>query len=253
MEKRLIGLGLGAGALAGILTYGFARIQIAPLIDVAIGMEGAHTHGPGAEAHEHEPEVFSRAIQENIGAAVGSVMFAVIMGALFAVALAVLLNMLRNRRLPADPRTVAALTAAGAFCVVSAVPLLTYPASPPGVGDDATVGARTTAYLVVITGSVAIACAALAVGLALRTRIGGWPSAVAAAIGYLVAVTLLVSALPSFDETPHGFPADVLADFRLASLTNQALLWLVIGSTFACLLPRALRTVTPEEYLRAHR
>lgn len=253
MEKRLIGLGLGAGALAGILTYGFARIQIAPLIDVAIGMEGAHTHGPGAEAHEHEPEVFSRAIQENIGAAVGSVMFAVIMGALFAVALAVLLNMLRNRRLPADPRTVAALTAAGAFCVVSAVPLLTYPASPPGVGDDATVGARTTAYLVVITGSVAIACAALAVGLALRTRIGGWPSAVTAAVGYLVAVTLLVSALPSFDETPHGFPADVLADFRLSSLTNQALLWLVIGATFACLLPRALRTVTPEEYLRAHR
>ena len=113
--------------------------------------------------------------------------------------------------------------------------------------------ATTTAYLVVTAGSVAIACAALTVGLALRTRIGGWPSAVAATVGYLVAMTVVVSVLPSFDETPHGFPADVLADFRLASLTNQALLWLVIGSTFACLLPRALRTVTSEEYLRAHR
>jgi hypothetical protein len=32
-----------------------------------------------------------------------------------------------------------------------------------------------------------------------------------------------------------GFPAEVLALFRLYSLTNQALMWLVIGATFGCL------------------
>jgi hypothetical protein len=37
-----------------------------------------------------------------------------------------------------------------------------------------------------------------------------------------------------------GFPAEVLAEFRLYSLVNQALMWLVIGVTWACLaaLPR---------------
>jgi hypothetical protein len=57
--------------------------------------------------------------------------------------------------------------------------------------------------------------------------------------------------LPSFHEVPgplsgpdglvlDGFPAEVLAEFRLYSLVNQALMWLVIGVTWACLaaLPR---------------
>jgi hypothetical protein len=37
-----------------------------------------------------------------------------------------------------------------------------------------------------------------------------------------------------------GFPAEVLAEFRLYSLVNQALMWLVVGVTYACLaaLPR---------------
>jgi hypothetical protein len=32
-----------------------------------------------------------------------------------------------------------------------------------------------------------------------------------------------------------GFPAQVLADFRLYSLVNQALMWMVIGVPWACL------------------
>jgi hypothetical protein len=37
-----------------------------------------------------------------------------------------------------------------------------------------------------------------------------------------------------------GFPAEVLAEFRLYSLVNQALMWLVIGVVWAVLaaLPR---------------
>jgi hypothetical protein len=45
-----------------------------------------------------------------------------------------------------------------------------------------------------------------------------------------------------------GFPAEVLADFRTYSLLNQALMWLVIGATWACLLelrrPAAKTNVT---------
>jgi Probable cobalt transporter subunit (CbtA) len=32
-----------------------------------------------------------------------------------------------------------------------------------------------------------------------------------------------------------GFPAEVLAEFRLYSLMAQALMWLAIGATFGCL------------------
>ncbi len=251
MEKKLIGLGLGAGAVAGIVSFGYARVRIAPLIEVAVGLEGEHAHGE-ATAHEHEAEVFSRGVQENIGAAVGTVMFAVIMGALFAVALTAVLSALRRRQITADPRQVAALLAAAAFCTVSAVPFLAYPAGPPGVGDDATTGARTAAYLAVIAGSIVIAVAAMVFANRLRARVGGWPASVTAVVGYLVAVSILMAVLPSFDETPHHFPADVLADFRLAALTNQALLWFVIGSVFVCLLPRVL-SAGPKEPLSAHR
>jgi hypothetical protein len=57
--------------------------------------------------------------------------------------------------------------------------------------------------------------------------------------------------LRSFHEVPgplngpdglvlDGFPAEVLAEFRLYSMVNQVLMWLVIGVTWACLaaLPR---------------
>jgi hypothetical protein len=52
--------------------------------------------------------------------------------------------------------------------------------------------------------------------------------------------------LPSFHEVPgpitgpdgivvDGFPAQVLGEFRVYSLLNQALMWVTIGATWACL------------------
>jgi hypothetical protein len=66
-----------------------------------------------------------------------------------------------------------------------------------------------------------------------------------------------MAVLPSFHEVPgpltgpdglvlSGFPAEVLAEFRLYSLLNLALMWLVIGVTSACLaaLPRVAARVS---------
>jgi hypothetical protein len=58
--------------------------------------------------------------------------------------------------------------------------------------------------------------------------------------------------LPSFHEVPgplagsnglllDGFPAEVLAEFRVYSLVNQASMWLVIGATWAWLAALAAR------------
>ena len=98
MEKKIIGLGLLAGALAGSASFLYARTQIAPLIAEAISYEEARSHAAAGGEHAHEHEVFSRAVQENIGAGVGTIMFAIITGALFAVAVSIALATLQRHR-----------------------------------------------------------------------------------------------------------------------------------------------------------
>jgi predicted cobalt transporter CbtA len=256
MEKKIIGLGLLAGALAGSASFLYARVQIAPLIAEAISYEEARSHA-SAEAggeHAHEHEVFTRTIQENIGAGVGTVMFAIITGALFAVAVTIALATLQRHRIAADPRLVAVLVAVTGFVAVGVVPWAAYPANLPGVGQPETAGDRTTAYLGLIIAAVALAAVASAATLRMAARLGGWTAGVAGSAGYLVAISVVATVLPSFNETPSaitdsagavlfpGFPADLLADFRTDALICQALLWFVIAGSYAVLLPRALTT-----------
>lgn len=270
MEKKIIGLGLLAGAFAGSASFLYARTQIAPLIGEAISYEEARSHAAAAAGgeHAHEHEVFTRAIQENIGAGVGTVMFAIITGALFAVAVTVALATLQRHRVAADPRLVAVLVAGAGFVTVAAVPWVAYPANLPGVGQPETAGDRTTAYLALIIASVALAAVASIAALRMAPRFGGWAAAATGSAGYLAAITTVIVALPNYRETPSpitapdgtvlfpGFPADLLAEFRSDVLICQALLWLVIAGSYAVLLPRALtagpaRTTGGE--LHAHR
>ena len=64
MERRIIGAGLLAGLVAGLVGFGFARRFIEPLVAEAIDYEELrshaeeHLHG-GAHGHEHG-ELFSR-------------------------------------------------------------------------------------------------------------------------------------------------------------------------------------------------
>ncbi|OKH76945.1 hypothetical protein EB72_20220 [Mycobacterium sp. SWH-M1] len=244
MEKRIIGLGIAGGFAAGIVSFAFARWQLAPLITAAVDYEEQRSHDAEAlgGAHAHEHEVFSRAVQENVGSAVGTVAFGVIMGALFAVALAMVLASLRGRH--ASLSLVAASTAAAGFVSVAVVPFLAYPANPPGVGLSETAGDRTTAYLLMVAASLATAAAAVIVGLRLAQRIGGASAAAASLAGYLTVVTAVALALPAFREVPPEFPAELLADFRLSSLVGQALMWATLGAVTSVLLPRVLAPAT---------
>lgn len=269
MEKRLIGLGLGAGLLAGAASFAYARLQAAPLIAAAIDYEGVRSHAEEAlgGGHSHEHEVFSRSVQENLGAGVGTVAFAVMTGALFAVALCIALATLRRHRIPADPRAVAAALAALAFVAVSVIPWIAYPATLPGVGQPDTAGARTTAYLALMLSSVALAGLAAWGAVRATARVGGPTAAVLGAGAYLAAITLVINLLPAYRETPEplaaadgalafpGFPADLLADFRTVTIICQGVLWLVLAATFTVLTPRVLggRTSTRTEALSAHR
>ncbi|MCV7419922.1 CbtA family protein [Mycobacterium yunnanensis] len=255
MEKKYIGFGVGSGLIAGLASFGYARLEISPLIEEAIGYEEGRAHAESSLTgeHGHEHEVFTRALQENVGAGVGTLVFGLVMGALFAVAFSVLLAALRRRGVAVDPRAAAVLLAAVAFVSTTLVPALAYPPNPPGVGLEDTIGDRTSAYLTVVVASVTLATVAVAVGLRLVPRVGGWTSGILATVGYLAATATVVMLMPSFHEVPGpmtgpggdivfaGFPAEVLSEFRIDSLLAQAILWFVIASGFVVMLPRAVR------------
>jgi len=242
------------GAAAGVVAFAFSRIKIEPLISAAVDYEGAREHAEaqlaGGGDHDHGHELFSRSIQENVGAAVGVIAFGIAMGVLFAVAHTVIRAALERRGLRPDATALALLVAAGMFVAFALAPGLKYPANPPTVGLEDTIGARSAAFLTMTVVSVLAAAVALAAGLAWARRWGSWRATAAAVTGYAVVISLAMALLPSFHEVPGpitgpnglllgGFPAEVLGEFRVYSLGNQALMWLVIGATSAALGARS--------------
>ena len=250
MEKKFIGAGLLSGLIAGIFAYVFARIFIEPEVAKAIDYEEGRGHAEEmlTGEHGHEHEVFTRSVQENIGAGVGTVVFAVAMGAFFAVAFTILWTYLGRRYPATDPRWAAAGVGALGFVTFFGVPFFAYPANPPAVGNDDTIADRSSAYLTMTVLSLVFMIVAVVFALWLRPRIGGLLGAIAGAVGYLVAVTVAIALLPSFDEVPTpvtndagqivypGFPADVIGDFRVYAIANQVILWTVLTVVFALVL-----------------
>src|SRR3981081_1525104 len=246
MEKQIIGRGLFAGALAGVLAFVFARIFVEPVIDRAIGYEdgvGAAHEAMEHGAHEHGAEVFTRGIQANIGMGFGVLAFSVAMGALFAVVFAVTYGRVGN----VSARLLSVYVAGGMLLSLYVFPALKYPANPPAVSLDETIRERTLLYLLMVVVSAALFVGAVYLGRRLVSRIGAWNATLAAAGAYVVAIAVVMSILPTIDETPgplrdnagtmlyEGFPADDLYQFRLFSLGTQVVMWATIGLVFAAL------------------
>jgi len=231
MEKQIIGRGLLAGALAGVLAFVFARIFVEPVIERAIGHEAMHGGG-----HEQGAEVFTRGIQANIGMGFGVLAFSVAMGALFAVVFAVTCGRVGN----ISPRLLSVLLAGGMLLSLFVIPTLKYPANPPAASLEETIRQRTLLYLLMVLLSVALLAASVWLARSLIARFGGWSATLIAAGSYVVAVTIVMLALPEVDETPDHFPADVLYEFRLYSLGTQVVMWVTIGLVFAALSSRLL-------------
>jgi len=248
MEKRIIGRGLIAGALAGLAAFLFARILAEPLIQAAVDYEEgrdeaqhALDRAAGIVVAPHEHEIYSRGIQANIGIGIGMVAFGLAMGALFAVAYAVCLGRVGKVR----PHTLALLLAGAGLLATYVVPFLKYPANPPSIGEGDTIGRRSAFYLIMVLGSVLLVILATLLGRRLRDRLGAWNAGLVAGVAFVVAAGLLIGLLPSFDETPAalrdpqgtivfpGFDADLLYEFRLYTLGAQVLLWAVLGLVFA--------------------
>lgn len=258
MEKRIIGRGLLAGALAGVLSFAFARIFVEPVIERAIafedGVSAAHEGAHGGHGHEHGVELFTRGVQANVGMGFGVLAFSVAMSALFAVVFCVAHGRVGN----VSARALSLLVAGGMLLSLYVVPGLKYPASPPATSLDETIRQRTLLYLLMVVLSVALLMAAVYLGRRLAPRLGAWNAALAAAGSYVVAVAIVMLILPTIDETPGplrddagnivfgGFPADDLYEFRLYSLGTQVVMWATIGLVFGALASRLLDTARPK-------
>jgi hypothetical protein len=239
VEARIIARGLLAGALGGVLAFVFARIFQEPVIDRAMAFEDEMSHMHGE--HEHGVELFTRGVQANIGMGFGVLAFAVAMGALLAVVFCVVYGRIGN----IAARPLAALLAAAMLLCLSVVPALKSPPNPPAAGLEESIRQRTLLYLLMVVISAALLVVSLYLRARLVERLGAWNATLAGAGAYVVAVAVVMMVLPTVDETPHGFPADVLYQFRLFSLGTQVVMWATIGVLFAALMHRLLGSSEP--------
>jgi predicted cobalt transporter CbtA len=242
MVGRLLLRGMLVGVLAGLLAFGFARIFGEPQVDRAIALEGtlghSHDHGDhaaAAPAGGDEEEPVSRETQAGLGLLTGAVVYGAAIGGLFALVFAFTYG--RVGRL--DARATAALLALGAFLALVVVPGLKYPANPPAVGNPDTIGERTTLFFVMLAISVAALVLAVNLALGLARRHSGWSAGLIAGAVYIAIIAVAQIALPVVNDVPEGFPADLLWQFRIASLGMHAVLWTTIGLAFGALAERS--------------
>ena len=250
MERLIIARGLLAGALGGVLAFLFARIFVEPVIDRAIGYEDAagdavaHQHG----AHEHGVELFTRAVQGNIGMGLGVLAFGVAMGGLFAVVYCGAYGRVGD----VSPRLLSVLVAGCMFVSLYLIPALKYPPNPPATSDDATIFQRSLLYLLLVGLSAILMVAAVYLGRQLAPKLGAWNATLVGGAAYLVAVFVVMLILPTINETPGpivndagvivfpGFPAIDMYEFRLYTFTTQLIIWATIGLVFATLISKVL-------------
>lgn len=238
MVGSLLLRGMLVGILAGLFAFGFARIFGEPQVDRAIAYEeqmaSAEAAASGQPAEE-EPELVSRGTQAGIGLLTGSVIYGAAIGGLFALVFAYVYG----RISPLGPRATAALLALGAFIAVVLAPALKYPATPPAVGNPETIGARTELFFVMLLISIAASVAAVALARRLWAQYGAWNAGIVGAAAFIAIMVVVQYALPTINEIPEGYSADLLWRFRTSSLGMHAVLWTVIGLAFGALAEKS--------------
>lgn len=254
---RTIGYGALAGAVAGGVGSAAMYWLVEPSIRAAIAIEEAgltseadgHATAEHAAGHTHAADALvSRGEQVLFG-----LVTVALVGILIGIAFALVHRFLRPR-LPGNgspAASVMALAGLGFLCFTLA-PAIVVPANPPAVGDPATVDLRTLTYLGTIVGAVALT--ATVAGVARAHRLTPGARAVAATALGIVGTAVLVWALPDIaDPVPANVPADLIWQFRVASLTQIGLMWLVLGAAFAYLMPSHPRVRADAAHATAQR
>jgi hypothetical protein len=230
--------GLLAGLLAGFLAAGFASVAGERSIERAIAFENATDEAAGRAP---EPEIVGRSVQRGAGLFTASAVYGGALGGLFSLVFAIAYGRVGGF----DPRALSGLLAAAGFIAFVLVPELKYPANPPAIGEAATIGARTALYFALLAISLLAMILATTLAPHLAAKLGRWNGTLAAAAVFVAVAGIAALALPPFDEVPDGFPANVLWNFRLASLGARAVLWGTLGLAFGGMTQNWLRGGKP--------
>lgn len=231
--KQLLKTGAIAGLVGGIALALFMVTVGRGPINEAIALEDSgvtvHSHD-GEVAAAHHEELFTRGVQE-LGGAVGLLIFGVGVGLIVAVVLGA-----TSQRLGANSAFGASLRlGALGFWTAVLIPFLKLPANPPAVGNPDTINQRTLLYFAVLLASIMLTVAVVQVSQhpALGTMARGWVAALLYGVGLLV-IFLIMPDNP--DEI--AISGDLLWRFRLASLGGLAVLWAVMALVMGTLLER---------------
>ena len=263
MERKLVFRGAGAGLIAGLLSFVFARVFAEPQIAKAIDYEGARDaaqnaldRAAGLAVPPETAEVYSRTVQADIGIALGMAVFAAAYGALLAV---VFTLVQRGSGSHLRPRVLALLLAAAGFVGAYLVPFLKYPANPPAIGNEDTIGSRDSDFLLMVVLSLVALTLCVQLGRVLSRSRGTWQGSLLAGAVYIAAMTVVMLVLDPVHETPgplkapdgtivlNGFDPDVLYRFRLYSVGAQVILWSALGLVFAPLAERVLGSTSKQQ------
>jgi hypothetical protein len=214
------------GVLAGLAGGGALALVLRLVGEGPIGRAVALEGGSG-------DEMFSRGVQQAGGMA-AALVYGAALGAVFAVAYA----LVRHRLRTADDWRASVALAVAAFAGVFLLPFLKYPGNPPAVGDPDTIGRRTALYLLAVGWSLVATWAGWRAWRALVAR--GWDTSravPATALAWVALAAIGLSALPASPDAVDA-PATLIWQFRLATVGGAIAFWSVMGMVFGRLRVR---------------
>jgi len=239
VPRTLLIRGTLVGLVAGLMAFLVAKLLGEHSLTAGIAFESAAAAARGEAA---EPAMVSRTVQSTAGLAVASLTYGVALGGLFALVYSVAQGRLGRLSV----RATAASVAAGGFLALYLLPALKYPANPPGASDASTIGDRTYLYFLMLTASVLIVVGVVLLARQWTARLGAWNAAITALVVGVAALAVMGVVLPGVHETPAGFPAATLWQFRISSAATQLAAWATIGLLFGALTERALQAREPD-------
>lgn len=226
--------GFAAGVVAALLQW----LVTEPVIRRALALEervaALESHEPG---HHGDGAAVERGAQ-----VVAGMLTAGVVAVLFGIVFAIVFARTRHRLPGLSDFGRAAWLAAFGFFAFTLMPALTIPSNPPAVGNPDTIERRTLIYVLAILVGLLIIGAAAALNRALEVRVDPARRLAANAVAFamLVAVALLVipsspDSIPTTGDASLIAGADLIWDFRLASLLQIGAMWAVLGLAFGML------------------
>lgn len=234
MLWALLRRGLLIGALAGLLAGLFGLAVGESRVQRAIDVEQRQLAREAGTAPRADEQLVSRDGQR-AGLPLATTLYGAFLGGLFACVFAAA----RGRVGAASAWQLSTRLAAALFAALVLIPFLKYPANPPAVGDPATIGQRTAAYLVLLAACLLALLAGVRAARAVRADAAPWARPLVAGATFLGTVVLAMVLLPAAEAVPASFPSDLLWEFRLTSLGTQLVLWATLGTGFGVLTHRA--------------